>query len=259
MAWAAVVLGACWPHRPARRALRRRLPVLPRSHLPARQGIAAVVGRAAVAIVALAVPRWRGPVAARDPTRVGRAVLAAAAAALVQPVLAVPVAALTWAWPALPARRARARRASEVRRHLPEAVDLLALAVGAGLTVPLAVAAVARRAPGPVGRELGQVVAEVGAGRRLGDALALLPARLGEEARPLVAALIASERDGAPLADGLDRLAGELRADRRRRAEEAARRVPVKLLFPLVSCILPAFALLTVAPLLAGALRALRP
>src|SRR3712207_6889914 len=49
----------------------------------------------------------------------------------------------------------------------------------------------------------------------------------------------------------LDRLAFEVRADRRRRAEEAARRVPVKLLFPLVLCTLPAFALLTMAPLLA--------
>ena len=76
---------------------------------------------------------------------------------------------------------------------------------------------------------------------------------------PLVAALLASERYGAPLLDGLARLAAELRSDRRRRAEEAARRVPVKLLFPLVFCTLPAFALLTVAPLLAGALGSLRP
>ena len=48
------------------------------------------------------------------------------------------------------------------------------------------------------------------------------------------------------------------RLARQIRAEEAARRVPVRLLFPLVLCVLPAFALLTVAPLLAGALRSLR-
>ena len=85
-----------------------------------------------------------------------------------------------------------------------------------------------------------------------------MPARAGEAPRPLVAALVASDRYGAPLADNLARLADEVRRDRRRRAEEAARRVPVKLLFPLVTCVLPAFALLTVAPLLAGALRSLR-
>ena len=69
---------------------------------------------------------------------------------------------------------------------------------------------------------------------------------------------VASERYGAPLGAGLERLADEVRRDRRRRAEEAARRIPVKLLFPLVGCVLPAFALLTVAPLVAGALGSLR-
>ena len=73
-----------------------------------------------------------------------------------------------------------------------------------------------------------------------------------------MAALVASERYGAPLAAGLDRLAAEVRASRRRRADEVARKVSVKLLFPLVLCILPAFALLTVAPLIASALKSLR-
>jgi tight adherence protein C len=124
--------------------------------------------------------------------------------------------------------------------------------------VPLAVAAVARRAPGPLGAELARAREETALGRRLADALDDVPDRAGEAVRPLVAALIASERYGAPLRAGLERLAGEVRADRRRRAEEAARKVPVKLLFPLVACTLPAFALLTVAPLVASAVRSLR-
>ena len=62
----------------------------------------------------------------------------------------------------------------------------------------------------------------------------------------------------APVAPALERVAFDARADRRRGAEEAARRVPVKLLFPLVACILPAFAALTVLPLLAGTLGSLR-
>ena len=82
--------------------------------------------------------------------------------------------------------------------------------------------------------------------------------RLGEPVRPLSSALIASERYGVPLTASLERLADEVRRDRRRHAEAAARRVPVKLLFPLVFCSLPALALLSVAPLIAGALRALR-
>jgi tight adherence protein C len=153
--------------------------------------------------------------------------------------------------------RARRRTAALVA-DLPEIVDLLALAAGAGLTVPLAVSAVARRASGPVATELRRVLDDVAHGRRLADALDDLPTRTGEVTRPLVATLVASERYGAPVVAGLERLSREVRRDRRRRAEEEARRVPVKVLFPLVTCTLPAFALLTVAPLIAGTLGSLR-
>ncbi len=59
--------------------------------------------------------------------------------------------------------------------------------------------------------------------------------------------------DGDPLVPVLDRLSVEARMVRRRQAEEAARRLPVQLLFPLVLCVLPAFVLLAVVPLLLAA------
>jgi tight adherence protein C len=155
------------------------------------------------------------------------------------------------------ARRDERRRLAALAADLPDVVDLFVLAVGAGLTVALAVATVSRRAGGPLGAELRQVCDDVAVGRRLAEALEDVPFRAGEAVRPLVAALVASERYGAPLSAGLERLADEVRRDRRRKAEEAARRIPVKLLFPLVGCTLPAFALLTVAPLIAGAVRSL--
>jgi tight adherence protein C len=176
------------------------------------------------------------------------------------PVLAAaaPVAGLVgWCWPALQRRRHERRRIAALAADLPDVVDLFVLAVGAGLTVALSVATVSRRAAGPLGAELRTVCDEVAVGRRLADALDDVPHRAGDAVRPLVAALVASERYGAPLSQGLERLAGEVRRDRRRKAEEAARRIPVKLLFPLVGCTLPAFALLTVAPLIAGAVRSL--
>jgi tight adherence protein C len=179
-------------------------------------------------------------------------------AAVVAPplVLAVPVG--LWVGPRLKARQqARVARA-QVEADLPEMVDLLRLGVGAGLTVTLAVAAVARRSAGPVGRGLAEAAVAVERGQRLADALDDLPRTLGEAVRPLASTLAASERYGHPIGPALERLAAECRADQRRRAEAAARRVPVLLLFPLVVCILPAFALLTVAPLVAGALRSLR-
>jgi tight adherence protein C len=190
--------------------------------------------------------------------RLGTALVVAALALPVLPPLAVPAGAVAWALPALAARRRHRRMLAAVAADLPDVVDLLVLAVGAGLTVRLAVAAVARRAPGPLGAELARAGHDADLGRRLADALDDIPERAGEATRPLVAALVASERYGAPLGASLERLASEVRADRRRRAEEAARKVPVKLLFPLVSCTLPAFGLLTVAPLIASAVRSLR-
>jgi tight adherence protein C len=210
-------------------------------------------------LAAVAERVLRRPVPVPLAGRAGAAALVAALSLPLAPPLGLVGGVAVFAVPLVRARRARRRHEAAVRRSLPEVADLFVVAVGAGLTVHLAVAAVARRAAGPVADALRRVVEEVALGRRLADALAEVPDRVGENTRPLVAALVAAERYGGPLLDRLARLAEEARADGRRRAEEAARRVPVTLLFPLVFCTLPAFALLTVAPMLAGGLRSLRP
>lgn len=252
-AWAVLVLAGARRRAPGRARVRSRALAVDDA-TPARHrlhGLSVAVGRPVLRLC-------RRPATPEAAARLGRSLLVAVATALVLAPAAPVVGTLLWVWPTLAERRRQRRQRGELLRHLPEVADLLVLAVGAGLTVPLAVAAVARRAPGPLAPALGQVTSEVALGRRLADALEAVQARLGEDVRPLIAALVASDRYGAALLDNLVRLSGELRADRRRRAEEAARRVPVKLLFPLVFCTLPAFALLTVAPLLAGALRSLR-
>jgi tight adherence protein C len=253
-AWSALVVALAWHRRPAPRRLRALATMGPR---PARCPRTPAGLAAASASVASRVLRRPVPTALAG--RIGVAALVAALWLPVAPPLGLASAVAVGAVPVVRARRARRRQEALVRRSLPEVADLLVVAVGAGLTVHLAVAAVARRATGPVADELQRVVDEVALGRRLADALADVPERVGEAVRPLIAALVAAERYGGPLLDRLVRLADEARADGRRRAEEAARRVPVTLLFPLVFCTLPAFALLTVAPLLAGGLRSLRP
>jgi len=75
-----------------------------------------------------------------------------------------------------------------------------------------------------------------------------LPVRVGEVVRPLSSALAMAARYGTPVVPALERAAIEIRLAQRRALEERARRLPVQLLFPLVFCCLPAFALLTVAP-----------
>ena len=232
-AWATLVLGAAWIRRPAPSRVWGLAPAAPELVLPAW----------------LADPRTRRWVAGAVGGVIGLLLLPP-----ISPVLALAA----WGAPVLRARRRSAAAAAEARRSLPEAVDLLGLVVAAGMTVPLAVAAVGRRHAGPVGVQLARASREIEGGRRCADALDAAGMRLGPEARPVIDALVASERYGAPLADALVRLAGEVRAEQRRLAEANARRVPVKLLFPLVLCVLPAFGLLTVAPLLAGAFGSLR-
>jgi type II secretion system (T2SS) protein F len=124
------------------------------------------------------------------------------------------------------------------------------MALAAGLTPHLALAVVAGCAPPRVGRRLAALLAAPGG--RLVDALEA-EAGACPALEPVLRTLIASERFGAPAAPGLAHLAAEGRARTRQDALARARRASVHLLFPLVFLVLPAFLVLTVAPvLLAG-------
>jgi tight adherence protein C len=101
------------------------------------------------------------------------------------------------------------------------------------------------------------VLARVGRASALGSSFDEALRETGESTpivRPLTDVLRTSAELGAPASSSLTRLAAEIRADVRRRAEARARIVPVRLLVPLVFCILPAFALLTVVPVVADGL-----
>jgi tight adherence protein C len=186
--------------------------------------------------------------------RIALAVAVVVASLLVSPLLGVLGAAMAGGRVVLRRRAAARSRQRAVVDELPEVVDLLSLAVSAGLTVPLAVEVVADRGSGDVARQLGNAHESSGRGTSLAESLERCPAVLGDEVRGLVRVLVASLRDGSALGPALERLGEEVRLDRRRAAEERARRLPVQLLFPLVVCVLPAFGLLTVVPLLAGSL-----
>jgi tight adherence protein C len=189
---------------------------------------------------------------ARD-RRLGMAAGAALAAAVVIPWTAVLVGPAVWIAPWMAARRATRRQRDRVGDELPDVVDLLRLALGAGYSLRLAIATVAERSAGLTGDRLARAKHRLERGSSLADALVELEA-LGEPVAPLVDALRSADRYGAPLLPMLARVSADARSARRRRAEERARRVPVKLLFPLVFCTLPAFGLLTVVPVLASAL-----
>ena len=156
-------------------------------------------------------------------------------------------------------RRARRRdRVLRIDRNLPEVIDLLGLVVGAGRPTVSALADICPRVAEPFRSELAAVVKRTTAGEPFVEAVRRLRESLGPSVSSVVYAVTAAEVDGAPLQPALERAADEAHRRRRVRAEEEARRVPVLMLFPLVFCILPAFCLLTVVPLLVGTVADLR-
>ncbi|MDQ1431530.1 MAG: hypothetical protein QOF40_2132 [Actinomycetota bacterium] len=151
-------------------------------------------------------------------------------------------------------RRRRARNdAAAHARELPVVIDLLGVAVGAGCTPFLAVEVAIRWSPPALATRLDAALRACALGASFEAALDDI-ARSTPALRPLTDALLASDRLGAPVGPVLARLAAEERTALRRQAEAHARQIPVRLLFPLVFLVLPAFVLLTVVPGLAAGL-----
>jgi tight adherence protein C len=152
--------------------------------------------------------------------------------------------------------RAGRRRDDQLARELPAAIDLLAVAVSSGAT-PFGAVEIAERWASPtVGAAFATVLDSCRLGASFETALAN-SARRDPRLAPLTSVLATGVRLGAAVNDSLARLAAESRRDLRRRAEARARTVPVRLLFPLVFLVLPAFGLLTVVPAVAAGFRGL--
>jgi hypothetical protein len=152
-------------------------------------------------------------------------------------------------------RGRRGTRGADVAlaREVPVAIDLLGVAVGAGCTPYLAVDVAARWSPAPVATAFSDVLRSCALGLDFEAALDGV-VRATPRLRPLADALLATDRLGVPVGPVLARLAEEDRTALRRAAEAHARRIPVRLLFPLVFLVLPAFVVLTVVPGLAAGL-----
>lgn len=232
---------------------------------------------ATVLAVALAGGAWRSP--GRRPeagapllrTAAGGSRSSGPAAGLVAPVVVLVLAVALVLGPVVAvvgtvvvaAARVRAgravvrRRARAVESAVPDLLDLFVIAAAAGHTVHSCLVLVADRSPEPVRPAMLTARNAVLRGMPLSEALRDLGTGLGALGPSLTGALAASAATGAPLGPALRDVAVIARDRRRRDAENDARRLPVTLLFPLVCCVLPAFILLAVIPLLAASLASL--
>ncbi len=168
---------------------------------------------------------------------------------LLHPVVAVVGVACLAGGSRWKARVDRANQTTKKLLALPGTLDLLAVVLGAGGTISSGIRMVAQRGDNTVSPVFQQLMTSREAGQSLVMVLHGLPEQLGEPYRPLARALIATERDGAPIASLLVRLADEAEANRRRASEAKAKQLTIQLLFPLVVCFLPAVLLGAVLPL----------
>jgi tight adherence protein C len=156
-------------------------------------------------------------------------------------------------------RPTAAARRRDMDREVPQLLDLLASASAAGLS---AVAGFRQAVPalrGPLAEELRHCLGSVDLGGRWRSELASVSERLElPDLRRVVAILSRTEILGTSLSDATRELATDVRAARRSAIAERARAAPVKMLFPLVFLILPAFLLLTVVPVLLTTVRSIR-
>jgi tight adherence protein C len=205
--------------------------------------------------------RLRHAVRARAVRRIGRWMAVAAAIAVAVVALGPPLVFVVAAGLGLASRLrplwADRRRQVLIDRAVPDAIELFVLAVHAGLTPVQAVRELTTVAAPIVRNGFEAVVHRLDRGEPFGSALRALPDELGVGMVGLADVVASADRYGLPLAPVLESLALEARASRRRSDEADARRLPVKLAFPLVVCTLPSFVLLAIAPALVAALSSL--
>ncbi len=140
-------------------------------------------------------------------------------------------------------------RSMQMTLQLPDALDLLTISVEAGLGFDAALAKVVEKMEGPLVDEFRQALAEVRMGRTRREALRDVADRA--DAQPVsnfIGAIIQAEQLGVPIAKVLQIQSNQLRIERRQRAEEAAAKAPVKMLFPMVGCIFPTIFIVILGP-----------
>lgn len=140
-------------------------------------------------------------------------------------------------------------RSERILKDLPDALDLLVISVESGLGFDAALSQVARNTTGPLADEFFRVLQEMQLGTSRSESLRALAERTDvSDLRGFITAMVQADTFGIPVANVLRIQAREMRTRRSQRAEEAAQKVPVKILFPLIFCILPVLFIAILGP-----------
>jgi tight adherence protein C len=140
-------------------------------------------------------------------------------------------------------------RQKEIRKAMPDALDLLTICVEAGLGFDAAMAKVNEKWDNQLSMALGRTIREIQLGKLRREALRDMADRVGiPEMTSFVAAIIQSEQLGVSMARVLRIQSDQMRIKRRQRAEEEARKAPLKMVFPMGLFIFPALIIVLLTP-----------
>jgi tight adherence protein C len=166
-------------------------------------------------------------------------------------LLAAGVGALSgWFLPDLLLRQKAQQRQREIVRALPDALDLLVISVEAGLGFDSALYRLVEKSDNPLTREFARVLAEIRVGRPRREALRDMIARTEvPDLSNFISAVIQADQLGVSVTKVLAVHAEQMRTVRRQRAEEAALKAPLKMIFPLAMFVFPALCIVILGPI----------
>jgi tight adherence protein C len=164
-------------------------------------------------------------------------------------LIGIPAAAMGFFLPELWLQGRISKRQTDVRKALPDALDLLTICVEAGLGFDAAMSKVYEKWDNVVAISFGRVIREIQLGKLRRDALKDMAERLSvSEMTSFIAAVIQSEQLGVSLARVLRIQADQMRIKRRQIAQEAAAKAPIKMLIPMALLIFPSICIVLMTP-----------
>jgi len=164
-------------------------------------------------------------------------------------VLAALVAGVVWAVPDLLLYSRGQERQAAITLELPDTLDQMTIAVQAGLGFESAMARAGRTGSGPMAEELTRTLQDIQLGQPRRAAYQALAERTTvPDLRRFLRAVMQADEYGVSISDVLKVQAAEMRLKRRMRAEEKAMQIPVKVIFPLMLCILPVLFIVLLGP-----------